>query len=193
MFAHTVLVLGLLLFLGPHSLRIFADDWRHRRVAALGEKRWKGIYAAVAAVGLVLVVWGYGLTRDVPVAIWSAPVWTRHLAAVLTLPAFVLLVAAYLPGSHIKTALRHPMLAGTALWAFAHLLANGTLADLLLFGGFLAWSATDFVSARRREPASGITRPALKVDATAVLLGIVAWAIFARFLHGPLIGVPPFV
>jgi hypothetical protein len=108
------LILGLVLFLGIHSVRIFASDWREAQVARLGLWPWKGVYALVSALGLGLIVWGYGLARADPVVLWAPPVWTRHLAALLTLPAFILLVAAYLPGSHIKAKVGHPMVAGTS-------------------------------------------------------------------------------
>ncbi|MCC7313077.1 MAG: NnrU family protein, partial [Sulfuritalea sp.] len=123
----TYLILGLVLFLGIHSVRIFANDWRDAQLARLGLLPWKGVYALISAVGLGLIIWGYGLARVDPVVLWLPPVWTRHLAALLTLPAFILLVAAYLPGSHIKAKIGHPMVAGVKIWALAHLLANGNL------------------------------------------------------------------
>ncbi|MBC9071406.1 NnrU family protein [Thauera sp. CAU 1555] len=189
-----LLILGLLLFLGTHSLRMFADGWRSRQIALRGELTWKIGYSALSAVGLLMIVLGYGQARLDPVWLWQAPVWTRHLAALLTLPAFVLLVATYLPGTHIKARIGHPMLAGVKLWAFAHLIANGTLADLLLFGGFLAWAIADFVACRRRDRAAHRRRPpaALRNDAAAVAIGLLAWFAFARYLHAPLFGVTPF-
>lgn len=139
------LVLGLLLFLGTHSIRIVADGWRTARVARLGENRWKGLYSLASALGLGLIVWGYGLARAEPVALWTPPRWTRHLAALLTLPAFILIAAAYVPGSRIKTALGHPMVAGVKVWAIAHLLSNGNLADALLFGASCSGPCSTFV------------------------------------------------
>jgi uncharacterized membrane protein len=140
----TALILGLIVFLGAHSVRIFAEDWRGRQVARLGPQGWKGVYSLVSLAGFVLIVWGYGLARAEPLPLWSPPVWTRHLAALLTLPAFVLLAAAYVPGTRIKAAVSHPMVLGVNIWAFSHLIANGTLADALLFGAFLAWAAFAF-------------------------------------------------
>lgn len=190
----TPLILGLLLFLGVHSVRIVADPWRSAQIAKIGEMRWKGVYSLLSAVGLGLIIWGYGMARmDSPV-LWNAPTWTRHVAATLTLPAFILLVAAYIPGSRIKAAVGHPMVAGVKLWALAHLLANGALVDATLFGAFLFWAVLDFVSARRRDRVAGRTYPARGAsrDALVVAVGLLAWALFAWYGHTWLIGVAPF-
>lgn len=190
----TLLIAGLIIFLGAHSVRIFADDFRTRQIAKLGEKPWKAIYSVISLAGFALIVYGYGAARMEPVILWAPPVWTRHLAALLTIPAFILLVAAYVPGTRIKAAVGHPMVAGVKIWAFSHLIANGTLADLVLFGAFLAWAVADYVSARRRDRRAGTRYPAGPVtrDVTAVAVGLVAWAAFALWLHAPLIGVAPF-
>ena len=188
------LILGLVLFLGVHSLRIFADDWRTAQIARMGELPWKGVYSLFSIVGLGLIVWGYGLARADPVVLWLPPVWTRHLAALLTVPAFILLVAAYLPGSHIKAKVGHPMVAGVKIWALAHLLANGNLADVVLFGAFLIWAVADFISARRRDRIAGRTYPVCcwTRDASVTAIGLLAWALFAMWGHTWLIGVRPF-
>ncbi|MBI3143932.1 MAG: NnrU family protein [Pseudogulbenkiania sp.] len=190
----TVLILGLLVFLGMHSVRIVAEPWRAAQIAHLGLTGWKGLFALVSVVGLVLIVWGYGLAREHPLVLWTPPPWTRHVAALLTVPAFVLLVAADVPGNRIKAAVGHPMLLGVQVWALAHLFANGTLEAVVLFGAFLLWALTDFVSARRRDRAAGTCYPAgtLARDALVVVVGLAAWALFAFLLHGWLIGVPPF-
>jgi uncharacterized membrane protein len=190
----TLLILGLVLFLGPHSVRIFADSWRATRVATMGLMRWKAIYSVVSIIGFVLIIWGYGQARGAPVVLYTPPVWTRHLAALLTIPAFILLVAAYVPGTRIKRAVGHPMVAGVKTWAFAHLIANGTLADVVLFGAFLAWAVANYIAARRRDRAAGVVYVVGPVtrDVTAVIVGIVAWAAFAFWLHGAWIGVRPF-
>lgn len=189
-----VLVAGLLLFLGPHSVRLVADDWRSERIASMGEGRWKGLYSLVSLVGFALIIWGYGLARASQGApLWTPPAWSRHLASPLTLVAFVLIVAAYVPRSRLRAIVGHPMLLGTVLWALAHLLANGGVADLVLFGAFLVWSAVDFVALRRRDRAEGRQRRgAWGSDLTSVVVGTVAWYVFAMYLHGPLIGVRPF-
>ena len=189
----TVLIFGLLIFLGAHSVRIFADGWRTARIEAIGENAWKGAYSVVALIGFVLLVWGYGETRGVP-ELWNPPVWTRYLAALLTLPAFVLVAAAYVPRTHIKAAVGHPMVAGVKAWAFAHLICNGRPGDLLLFGAFLAWAVADYVAARRRDRLAGTRYPAgpWSRDVLAVVVGSVAWGVFAKWGHAWLIGVAPF-
>ena len=186
----TYLILGLVLFLGVHSVRIVADDWRSAQIAQRGEATWKGAYTVLSLAGLALLVWGYGQARQQPVVLWAAPVWTRHIAALLTLPAFVLLAASQLPGNAIKARLGHPMLLGVKLWAFAHLLANNTLADVLLFGSFLAWAVLDYRSARRRGPVQVTVQPGR--TAMAVAAGLLFWAVFAFWAHSWLIGVRPF-
>jgi uncharacterized membrane protein len=191
----TLLVLGLILFLGTHSTRIFAEGWRAQRVAAMGEVPWKGVYSVVSLIGFLLIVYGYGEARTAPVVLWNPPVWTRHLAALLTIPAFVLLVAAYVPGNRIKARVGHPMVLGVKTWAFAHLIANGTLADVLLFGSFLAWAVLDFISARKRDRAAGLKYVAsggVAKDAIVIVVGLAAWAVFAFWLHAAWIGVRPF-
>ena len=190
----TLLIIGLAIFLGGHSVRIFADHWRQRQIARLGEKKWKLGIALLSAVGLALIVWGYGVAREAPVVLWNPPAGMRHLAALLTLIAFIFLAAAYVPRNHIKARFHHPMVLGVKIWAFAHLLANGTLADLLLFGSFLAWAVLSFIAARRRDRAAGTTYSTGTAKGTSitVAVGIVAWAAFAFWLHGLLIGVRPF-
>ncbi len=189
-----LLILGLALFLGAHSVRIVADGWRGTRVAKMGLKPWKGVVSVVSIIGFVLIIWGYGIARQAPVVLYAPPVWARHVAALLTLPAFILLVAAYVPGTRIKRAIGQPMVAGVKLWAFAHLLANGTLADVVLFGAFLIWAAGSFRAARRRDHAAGVVYVVGPVtrDVTAVVIGALTWAAFAFWLHGWLIGVRPF-
>jgi uncharacterized membrane protein len=190
----SLLILGLVLFLGTHSVRIVADDWRGTRIARLGLMPWKGIVSVISIIGFVLIVWGYGQARGNPVTLYSPPVWTRHIAALLTVPAFILLVAAYIPGTRIKRAVGHPMVAAVKIWAFAHLLSNGTLADVVLFGAFLAWAVSDYIAARRRDRAAGTVYPVGPVsrDIAAVAIGLSAWAVFAFWLHAAWIGVRPF-
>ena len=184
-----VLILGLVLFLGVHSVRIVADGWRSR-----GEGAWKGLYSVLSIVGLVLVVWGYGLARQQPVVLWVPPVATRHIAALLTLVAFILLTAPYVPRNGIKARLHHPMVLGVKVWAFAHLLANGNLADVVLFGSFLLWAALSFRAARARDRAAGTVYAPGTASATVITLvvGTVAWVVFTLWLHVLLIGVRPF-
>ena len=190
----TLLILGLVIFLGAHSTRIFAEGWRGAQLARLGEKGWKGLYSVVSLVGFVLLVWGYGIARQDPVPLWTPSIGMRHLASLLTLVSFIFLAAAYVPRNAIKARLGHPMTLGVKVWALSHLLANHTLADLLLFGGFLVWAVLCFRAARARDRAAGTVRPAGTAAGTAltVVVGVGAWVAFALWLHGPLIGVRPF-
>jgi uncharacterized membrane protein len=190
----TWLIVGLLVFLVPHSIGLAAPQWRAQHVARLGEKPWKRLYSLVSLAGFVLLIWGYGQARASPFAVFTPAAWTRHAAALLTVIAFILIAAAYVPRTKIKAALGHPMTAGIALWAFAHLLANGQLHDVVLFGAFLVWSVATFVIRRSRDRVAGTTYPpgAVAKDAIAVVAGIVVSVGFALFLHGPLIGVRPF-
>lgn len=189
-----LLIVGVILFLGIHSTRIFAEDFRSQSIARLGLNRWKLIYTLISVVGLALIIYGYSQARLAPDWLWISPVWTRHLAALLTLPAFILLAATYIPGTYIKAKVGHPMLLAVKFWALAHLLANGTLADVILFGSFLVWAVLDFSSSRRRDRAQGTTYIAASPlrDVIAVILGLVLWAIFAMVLHKLLFGVAPF-
>ncbi len=189
----SMLILGLVTFLGIHSSRTMAGGARARFIAQRGAGAWKGVYSVLSAVGLGLIIWGYGAARQQPVVLWDSPLWTRHLAALLVLIAFVLLAAAYVPGNGIKAKLHHPMVLGVKVWAFAHLLANNTLADLLLFGSFLVWAIVTFAASRRRDRADSVTYPAGSASRTAltVVVGAVAWAVFAFWAHGWLFGVRP--
>ena len=189
-----VLIAGLLLFLGVHTVRIVADGWRTARIAQMGERKWKGLYALVSLVGFALIVWGFGQARQDPTVVWNPPLWGRHVASLLLLPAFVLIVAGNMRGTKMKAALGHPMLLGTVLWAFAHLLANGRLAGVVLFGSFLLWAIADYVASRQRDAAAGVVHPtgSWSRDVLALVIGAVAWIVFGLWLHGPLIGVRPF-
>ena len=190
----TTLVAGLILFLGVHSVRIFAEPWRVRTIARIGENPWNGVYSLISIAGFVLLVWGYGQARQQGVVLFEPPVFMRHITSLLMLVSFVLLAAAYVPGNHIKARLGHPMIIGVKVWAFAHLLANGRLSDVVLFGAFLAWAIADFIAARKRDRAAGTVYPPgdeLRTVLT-VVAGVVAWAVFVAGLHLWLIGVAPF-
>ena len=188
-----LLILGLVIFLGAHSIRIFAGDWRRRQIRRLGEGPWKGLFALVSLVGLILIIVGFGAARTNPVLLYAPPVWMRHLNIFLTLIALVLVAAAYVPGNHIKEKIGHSMLAGVKIWALGHLLAIGMLRDVVLFGAFLVWAIADFVVSRRRDRAAGVIYPAgsLTGDVIAVVVGLIIWAAFAFWLHTLLIGVNP--
>lgn len=188
-----MLILGLVLFLGVHSTRVVADGWRTAMMARLGERTWKGLYALLSIVGLGLVVWGFGLARQQPVELWWPPSFMRHVTRLLTLIAFILLAATYVPRNAIKARLHHPMVGAVMVWALAHLLANGNLANAVLFGSFLAWSILSFRAARARDVAAGTTYPAGTVSGTTitVVVGAVTWGLFAFWAHGMLMGVRP--
>ena len=188
-----LLILGLIVFLGAHSLRIFADSWRSAQIARIGEGSWKGLYSLVSIAGFVLLIWGYGRARSATTVLWQPPSWTHYVAALFVLVAFVLVAAAYVRGTRIKSALHHPMILGVKSWAFGHLIANGTLADVVLFGSFLVWAIVDFAASRRRDRLAGTVYPpgAAGRDAIAIAIGLAGWAIFAFYLHERWIGVRP--
>lgn len=186
-----VLSLGLVIFLGAHSVRIVGPGWREAVMARRGKRAWLLSYAAVSLLGLVLIVWGYGLARLDPVSLYTPPAGLRHLALLLLLPVFPLLIAAYVPG-YIRAKLGHPMLIATILWGAAHLMANGTLADMLLFGGIALWATVDWVSVLRRTVgATALQTPEVKNDAIAVAGGLAVYAAFVAGLHAWLFGVSP--
>lgn len=189
----SVLVFGLAIFLGMHSLRIFVPAWREQQVARLGVLPWKGLYSAVSVAGLATIIWGFSLARQHPVLLYVPAAWLRHLNAGFTLAAFILLAAAYVPRNRIKAKLGHPMLLGVKVWALGHLLATGMQRDVVLFGAFLAWGIALFAVLRRRDRLAGTTYGSgtLGGDVACVVVGVVAWALFAFWLHQALIGVDP--
>jgi uncharacterized membrane protein len=189
----TLLILGLLILLGTHSVRVFADGFRERMIAKLGTNGWKAVYAVLSFAGFVLIVWGFGLARQQPVSLYVPPLALRHANSLFTLLAFVLVAAAYVPRNHLKAWLGHPMLAGVKLWALGHLLATGFLHDVILFGSFLAWAIVLFAISRRRDRRNGVTRARGTVagDLLAGIAGIGAWAAFAFWAHLHWIGVAP--
>ena len=188
----SLLIVGLVLFLGVHSIAIVSPGLRGRAVQSMGEGAWKGLYALVSLAGFVLICYGFGLARAMPVILYSPPTWLRHVALLVMLPVFPLLIAAYLPG-RIKTAAKHPMLAAVKFWALAHLLANGSLADVLLFGGFLAWAVLDRISVKRRtvQAALRTAPPGPWNDVIAVVLGLGIYALLIAWAHVRLFGVSP--
>ena len=188
-----VLILGLIIFLGVQSVRIFGETWRRDAVARMGEGPWKGVYSLLSLAGLVLIIWGYGLARQDPVVLWTPPVWTRHVAVTLNLIAAVLFTAYLLPAGRIKARLGHSMLLSIKVWALAHLLANGTLADLVLFGSFLVWAVADFAANKRRDRASGIVRTPgpLRNDILVIVVGALIWGALVWRAHYWIIGVQP--
>lgn len=189
-----LLIIGLVLFVGMHLTRLFAEEWRSRFIVERGDKMWKGLYALVSLVGLVLIVVGYGQARLIQTWIWHPPAFLTPVSWLLTLVAFVLLAAAYVPNNPIRSSVGHPMILGVKVWAIAHLLVNGGVADLILFGSLLVWAIFLYSGSRRIDrrdsiaatSSGGITFAALTVGA-----GAVAWIVFAGFAHRLLIGVSP--
>jgi uncharacterized membrane protein len=210
------LLIGLLLFLGTHSLRIVAEDWRAGLISRLGDKKFKGLVSVASLIGFILIIHGYGVARLTPQILWVPPIATRHVAALLMLFAMIFLVASYIPGNQIKARLRHPMVISVKVWSVAHLLANGMAADVLLFGSFLAWAVFDFRAARQRDrmgdpqsptpsmpigtaadsasvPSSGVALKPATVGGTVmtIVVGAALWMGFVAYLHLKLFGVSP--
>ena len=196
----TQLILGLILFLGAHSVRILADGWRDQTIAAYGEKAFKGVYTLVAILGFYLLVVGYGEARLQPLVLWNPPIFTKHISMLLMLLSSILLIAAYIPRNHFKMRLKHPMVLSVKVWALSHLLANGNLADLVLFGSFLIWAVLNFRSARARDRAQvqnsdaneeAALKPNLLATLIALFGGMGLWAVITFVLHAKVVGVAP--
>jgi uncharacterized membrane protein len=186
-----VMILGLVLFLGVHILTT-QRALRARLVAAWGEGSYKLGYAVAALAGLMLIVWGFADYRAAGmIDIWNPPRWLKHVTVALMLPSVILVVAAYIRG-RIYTAVKHPMLAGVKLWAAAHLLANGDLGSIILFGSFLAWAVFDRISLKHRADAGAPPIPVGGIgnDLIAVAVGVVAYVALALVFHPVVIGVP---
>ena len=186
-----LLIAGLAIFFGAHSTAIVVPRLRDSLRTRLGAGAWRAIYSVVSLVGFVMMCWGFGIARHAPYLLYIPPAWLRYVAVVLMLPVFPLLFASFLPG-RIRTTLKHPFLAGVKFWALAHLLANGMLADVLLFGSFLAWAVFDRISFKRRPPQVLRTAPERPWnDAVAVVLGLAVYALFLFGAHRWLFGVAP--
>ncbi|WP_306146873.1 MULTISPECIES: NnrU family protein [unclassified Roseibium] len=187
-----LLIAGLILFLGIHSLPMFADK-RSALEEKFGVLGYKGLFAVVSAIGFVLIIYGYGAARaEGPAIIYDPPFWLRHVTMLFMVPVFIFLVAAYVP-CRIKKALKHPMLVAVKLWAFSHLLTNGDLASVLLFGSFLVWAVADRISLKRRGLGGGAVmakEPGKFSDIIVILIGLGLYVLFAFKLHVLLIGVP---
>jgi uncharacterized membrane protein len=185
------LIVGLVLFFGMHSASIVALPLRDR-LAAKSELGWKALYGLVSLIGIVLVARGYAELRQVPTLLYASPVWVRHVAAVFLLPIFVLFLAPYFPG-RITSATKHPQLVAVKLWAVAHLLVNGTLADVLLFGSFLVWAVADRISMKSRPVRPIPGAPAsVASDIVLVVVGLALYAALLFWLHEVAFGIRPF-
>jgi len=190
----TIMIIGLILFLGMHSVRIYANVWREAQISKRGKNIWQGFYAIVSLLGFILIIWGYGDARVETQVLWYPPLWTKHLAALFVLISFIFFVAADLPGTKIKSKIGHPMIVGVKLWAFGHLITNGALADIILFGSFLLWAILDFRTARQRDKANGVSYEFLGYhrDILVIVIGFGIGIVFALYFHNMLIGVTPF-
>ena len=189
----TIMIVGLVVFLGAHAF-VPQRERRADVIARWGEGRYKLGFSLLSAIGLALIVYGFARYRATGwIDIWSPPAWTRHVAVALMLPAVILFVAAYVPG-HIKRTLKHPMLAGVKLWALAHLIANGDLGSIILFGSFLAWAVYDRISLKRRTDPGGPPIPTggWRNDAVAVVVGVLVYLALGFVFHPVVIGVPAF-
>ncbi|SEQ84787.1 Uncharacterized membrane protein [Faunimonas pinastri] len=188
-----LLIIGLILFLGSHSVRIFAPAWRERQIERFGRGPWRVMHSVASLVGLILLVWGYQTARQDPTVVWLPPYGMNHLAILLNFFTFVLFAAYFVPAGRLKPALGHPMVLAVKVWALAHLLANGTLNDIVLFGAFLVWAIADYALLRRRDRQSGIVRVRgpVRNDILAVVLGAVLWAVILFWLHRAVVGVSP--
>ncbi|MBZ9654178.1 NnrU family protein [Phyllobacterium lublinensis] len=190
-----VLILGIIIFLGVHSVRIVAPEWRLAKMEQWGDNAWKGLYSVVSLVGFVLIVWGYGIARpDAPI-LYEPPAWMKHITELLMLFAFIFLGVYIAKPGKMKPALKHPMLIAIKTWALAHLLANGDLASLILFLSFLAWAVVDRIAIKRQERA-GLAAPYIvpgpaSNDVIAIVIGLVLYGLFVWKLHELLIGVSP--
>ena len=184
-----ILIAGLIVFLGIHSVRMVAPGFRDAFIASRGEGPWKGIYSLLSFAGLAMLIWGYGLARFDNTFFYSAPQWATHVQLLIMIPAMILLVSSNMPAGHIKQTVKNPMLIGVKLWAIGHLLVNGDLASFLLFGTFLIWAVLLVINTNRRSQPQP-QEVSVKNDILAVLVGLVLWAAFGFWLHEWLIGVP---
>jgi uncharacterized membrane protein len=188
-----ILILGLVIFLGLHSTRIVSESGRQKAIARLGEGPWKGLYSAVSAIGFVLIVWGFARARYNVPQLWTPFPGARHITMLLMLISLILLASYLFKRSHITAAVHHPMVWAVLLWSVGHLLANGSAADLVLFGAFLVWSVADLASSYARDRRDGLVYPAPEPGATAgaVVVGLVIYGLFIGGLHLWLFGVSP--
>ena len=190
----TLLIIGIVLFLGVHLVRVVAPDFRRSMIASLGEKGWRAGYSIASIATLILLIYGFGQARQVTGMLYYPPVWMAHITVALMLIAMICLVASLLPAGHIATKTKHPMVLSVKIWALAHLLANGETSSVLLFAAFLAWGVIMRISLKRRQKRGEITLPVFvsaKYDLYAVIIGAVVWALIIWRVHEWLIGVAP--
>lgn len=188
-----LLILGLVIFLGVHSTRVFADPWRAQMLERIGPMPWKALYSVFSIVGFIVLVIGFRQARQESMVLYVTPAWMKHVTAVLMMVSMILFVAAYTPRNWFRAKVHHPQVLSVQTWAFAHLLAVGVLADVVLFGGFLVWAIVLFAVSRQRDRVTSTAYPPGNAVGTTLAIagGLIAWSVFALLLHGPLIGVRP--
>jgi uncharacterized membrane protein len=186
----TTLIIGIVIFLGIHSVRILVPDFRAGQIALRGEGGWKGIYSLISAIGLGLIVWGYALARPEAGFIYEPPTWMKHINLVLMLFALIFMVMANVPAGKLKPIVKHPFLLSIKLWAFGHLLSNGDLASLVLFGSFLAWAIWDRIAVKRRGDLGATVSGPVSNDLIAIISGTALYVLFVWKAHEWLFGVP---
>jgi len=192
----TLLLLGIVIFLGMHLVRVVAPGLRASVIERQGKGAWMGIYTAISLAGLLLIIYGFGEARAVTGMLYNPPVFLKHISLLLMLLAFICLAAGFLPAGRIAVAVKHPQVLSIKIWALAHLLANGETSSVLLFGSFLAWAVILRISLKRRERAGEKVLPVFRStsnDLLAVVIGAVAYGLFVWKLHEWLIGVAPIV
>lgn len=184
----TQLICGLILFLGIHSVSIIANDWRNAQVKKLGAVTWRIFYSVISIAGLALITVGYLETRPQPITIWSPPPWAWLITVYFSLVTMILVAAAYIPNNVFKAKLKDPMLVGVIVWSLCHLTTIGSLAGILLFGGFLIWGVLDLISCRKRRAESALpdspSKPTGKMAFATVAVGFIAWTPFAHIAYG---------
>jgi uncharacterized membrane protein len=188
------LIVGLVLFLGIHMVRVVAPEFRNRFISERGEGAWKGIYSLASLLGFVLIVWFYSQAAATGPVLYEPPVWMKHVNALLMLFASIAMGVYLFPVGRLKVLLKHPMLLSVKIWALGHLLANGSLAAILLFGSFLAWAVIVRISLKKRVPANGEAKPVatnVAWDAASIVAGLAIYLVFMAGLHLWLFGVSP--
>jgi uncharacterized membrane protein len=187
------MILGLAAFLGGHAFVTFRAE-RAAAITRLGEGPYKGLFSLVSLAGIVLISYGFAHYRDIGlIAVWHPPAWTRHVAVTLMWPAVICVVAAYIRGD-IQRVLKHPMLVGVKLWALAHLVANGDLGGIILFGAILAWAVFDRITLKRRSDpgAPAIPSGGRRNDIIAIVVGTLVYLALGFWFHPYLIGLRVF-
>lgn len=193
-----ILVIGLVIFFCLHSVRLVAPQWRESSMKEHGEMRWKMRFGLLTLMSTAFIVMGYMQMRIEPIWLWFPPVWTRHLAGLLVLVALFFVGSALVKNSTMKNKMGYPMLIGVKIWAFAHLISNGTLADVMIFGSFLVWSIVSFAVNRRRDRLAGVVYEqsedsSVPANLIAFVFAMMSWFTIVFYLHQAIIGVSPLV